>query len=95
MRGQKGKAIPVTDRRGPQGCETSRLPHFVDSRVTEYGEVFSLTRRPPFAPEGFLVLIFVRGRVGPRAIVRLEVLSQVKIPVTSSGIETATFRLVA
>jgi hypothetical protein len=25
----QGKAIPVTDRGGPYGCETSRLPHFV------------------------------------------------------------------
>jgi hypothetical protein len=25
----KAKVIPVTDRGGPQGCETSRLPHFV------------------------------------------------------------------
>jgi hypothetical protein len=25
----KGKAIPVTGRGGPQGCETSRLPHFL------------------------------------------------------------------
>jgi hypothetical protein len=25
----KGKAIPVTGRENPQGCETSRLPHFL------------------------------------------------------------------
>jgi hypothetical protein len=25
----KGKAIPVKCRGGPQGCETSRLPHFL------------------------------------------------------------------
>jgi predicted nucleic acid binding AN1-type Zn finger protein len=25
---KQGKAIPVTDRGGPQGCETSRLPYF-------------------------------------------------------------------
>jgi hypothetical protein len=25
----KHKAIPVTGRGGPYGCETSRLPHFV------------------------------------------------------------------
>jgi hypothetical protein len=28
---QKVKAIPVTGCGGPQGCETSRLPHFLDS----------------------------------------------------------------
>jgi hypothetical protein len=36
---KKSKAIPVTDREGPQGCETSRLPHFVDRRLTDGGEV--------------------------------------------------------
>jgi hypothetical protein len=25
----KGKAIPVTGREGPQGCETLKLPHFL------------------------------------------------------------------
>jgi hypothetical protein len=45
----KGNAIPVTCRGHPQGCETSRLPHFLDNRLTDGGEV-SLTHRPPFAP---------------------------------------------
>jgi hypothetical protein len=26
---KKGKAIPVTSRGGPWGCETLRLPHFL------------------------------------------------------------------
>jgi hypothetical protein len=46
----KGKAIPVTGHEGPWGCETSRLPHFVDSRITDGGEVISLTHRPPLTP---------------------------------------------
>jgi hypothetical protein len=29
------KAIPVTGREGPEGCETSRLPHFLDNRLTD------------------------------------------------------------
>jgi hypothetical protein len=55
--------IPVTDHAGPQGCETLRLPHFPDSRLTHGGEVVSLTRRPAtLYPTGrFLVLISVRG----------------------------------
>jgi hypothetical protein len=44
----KGEAIPVTGRAGPQGCETSRLPHVLPNRLTDDGEVVSLTRRPPF-----------------------------------------------
>jgi hypothetical protein len=44
------KAIPVTGCGGPLGCETSRLPHFLDNRFAVGGEV-SLTRRPPFTPQ--------------------------------------------
>jgi hypothetical protein len=29
----------------------SRLPHFLDNRLTDGGEVVSLTRRPPFIPQ--------------------------------------------
>jgi hypothetical protein len=46
----KDKAIPVRDRGGPYGCETSRLPHFLDNRFTDGGEVVSLMHRPPFTP---------------------------------------------
>jgi hypothetical protein len=45
---EKGKAIPVTDHEGPYGCETSRLSHFVDNRLTDGGKVVRLKRRPPF-----------------------------------------------
>jgi hypothetical protein len=58
----KGKAISVTGRGGPLDCETSRLPHFLDSRLTDGGEVVSVTRLAAFYPPGrFLVLISVRG----------------------------------
>jgi hypothetical protein len=45
---KKSKVIPIVGRGGPHGCETSRRPHFVDSRLTDGGEVVSLTRRPAF-----------------------------------------------
>jgi hypothetical protein len=43
-------SCPVTGREGPEGCETSRLPHFLDSQLTDGGEAVSLTRPPPFTP---------------------------------------------
>jgi hypothetical protein len=46
--GIKGKAIHVTGREGPYFCETLWLPHFLDNRLTDGGEVVSLTPRPPF-----------------------------------------------
>jgi hypothetical protein len=47
----KGKAIPVTGHEGPYGCQTSRLTHFLDNRLTDGGEVVSPTCRPPFTPQ--------------------------------------------
>jgi hypothetical protein len=44
---EKGKANPITGLGGPYGYETSRLPHFLDSLLTDGGEVVSLTRLPP------------------------------------------------
>jgi hypothetical protein len=38
----QGKAIPVTGREGPWGCETSRLPHFLDNRFIDGGEVVTM-----------------------------------------------------
>jgi hypothetical protein len=58
---KKGQDIPVSGRGGPQGCETSRLPHLLDNRLTDGGEVVSLIPDRPLPPGRFLVLISVRG----------------------------------
>jgi hypothetical protein len=52
---------------------------------------FQLERRQPFAPRKISDAHFVKGLIDPRAIPRLEGLSQWINPMTSSGIETANF----
>jgi hypothetical protein len=44
---KNGKAIPVTGREGPEDCEMSRLPHFLDNRLTDGSKVVSLMHRSP------------------------------------------------
>jgi hypothetical protein len=48
MNSKKGKAIHVTGRKCPWGCDMSGHPHFVDSWPTDSGEVVSLMCWPPF-----------------------------------------------
>jgi hypothetical protein len=43
--------VSVTGRGGPWGSETSRTPHFLDSRLTDGSEDVSLTRRSAFTPQ--------------------------------------------
>jgi hypothetical protein len=47
----QSEAVPVTGRAGPKGCETSRLPHFQDIRLTDGGKFVSPTRWPAFNPK--------------------------------------------
>jgi hypothetical protein len=48
---KRGKAIPVTGREGPWGCETSKLPHFLDNQLIDGGVVVCLMRQPLFTPQ--------------------------------------------
>jgi hypothetical protein len=44
-------AILAIGRGGLQSCEKSRLPHCLDNRLRDGGEVVGLTRRPRFTPQ--------------------------------------------
>jgi hypothetical protein len=48
--GKKGKAIPVIGCEGPEGCETSRVPHYLANQLID-GEVVSLMCLLPFIPQ--------------------------------------------
>jgi hypothetical protein len=45
---KNGKGIPVTGCGSLQGCETPRLPHFLDKRLKDGGQVGRLMCRTPF-----------------------------------------------
>ena len=61
----------------------------------ECGKLVSLTHRPPLPAGMYLVLIFTRGWVDTRNMVRSEGNMSLKNPVTPLGIDPGTVRLVA
>jgi hypothetical protein len=53
---RKSKTIPITGRGGPYCCEMSRILYFVDIRLTDRGEIISITRRPSFTTQETFLL---------------------------------------
>jgi hypothetical protein len=86
---QKVKSIPLQGWIDPEGSRRLRLPDFMkEVRLS------GLCTDRLYPQEIFLVLVSIRIWANLRTIVQPEELCQWKIPVTPSGIEPATFRLV-
>jgi hypothetical protein len=93
----KCKAIPVTGHGGPLCCETSRLPHFLDNQLTAGSKVVSLTCQLEalYLQEDSWYSFLLEAKSTPGPQCSWKELGQLKNPMTSLGIESATFWLVA
>jgi hypothetical protein len=79
--------------------EMLRIPHCLDNRLTVGGNVVRPTHQPHFTPQKhdfYASGTHLCYRLSePQGLVRSEVLGHLKKSFTSSGLELATFRLVA
>jgi hypothetical protein len=67
----KCKAIPVTGRGGPYGCEKSRLSHFLENRFTDGGEERAWTDVRIFYVEELFSVYFQRIRTITKHVLKI------------------------
>jgi hypothetical protein len=72
-----------------------RIPHCLDSWLTVGGEVVNPSRRQPFTLSKIPGTNFCWRLSKPQGLVRLEGLGELKNSMILSGVDLATFRLVA
>jgi hypothetical protein len=91
----KGNVVPLQARCGPEGSRRFRLPDFHDIRHMKMMRSSASRTGRIYPQEIKVVLIFTRGWVDHRAMVRSEGNMSLKNPVTPTGIDPGTVRLVA